>query len=241
MSGHQPCEGTVRLVREDRVPRWPSRDDRLVRTSSPRRSSITVGVSRTITSPGNSRPHATLLYHYFHPDDVVSARLFSDLAEGLVACGWDVTVVPCNRGCRDESVSLPLKENWNGIRIERAWRPRFVQASTIGRLANTAWMLASWAKASITIPRRRQDVMIVGTDPVFGVLAAIPWRALRRRTRIVHWCHDLHPEAAIADGMTRESSLATRVVKRFVQAAYRRCDVLAVYCAPKTGRGVELG
>ena len=184
-------------------------------------------IPRTSTSPSTSRPHATLLYHYFHPDDVVSARLFSDLAEGLVARGWDVTAVPCNRGCRDESVSLSLTEEWNGVRIRRAWRPRFVQASTFGRLANTAWMLASWAKAAITLPRRKREVMIVGTDPVFGVLAAIPWRTLRQRTKIVHWCHDLHPEAAIAEGMTRESSLATRVVKRHIQGAYHRCDVLA--------------
>ena len=41
-------------------------------------------------------PHATILYHYFHPDDVVSARHFSDLAEGLVERGWhgDGAAVP---------------------------------------------------------------------------------------------------------------------------------------------------
>jgi glycosyltransferase involved in cell wall biosynthesis len=69
--------------------------------------------------------------------------------------------------------------------------------------------------------------MIVGTDPLFGVLAAVPWRTFRSRTRIVHWCHDLYPEAPIAEGMIRESSLAVQLLKRFLTAAYRRCDVLA--------------
>ena len=39
--------------------------------------------------PG-ARPKICVLYHFFHPDDVVSARHFSDLAEGFVEAGWDV-------------------------------------------------------------------------------------------------------------------------------------------------------
>jgi colanic acid biosynthesis glycosyl transferase WcaI len=173
------------------------------------------------------KPHAVLLYHYFHPDDVVSARLYSDLAEGLVTRGWDVTAVPCGRGCRDESVTYPPAEDWHGVRIRRAWRPAFRQSSNRGRLLNAGWMLASWAKAAITLPRRKREVMVVGTDPVLGVLAAVPWRTLRRRTGIVHWCHDLYPEAPIADGMVRETSPPVRVLKRLLAAAYRRCDLLA--------------
>lgn len=173
------------------------------------------------------RPHAVLLYHYFHPDDVVSARLFSDLAEGLTARGWDVTAAPCHRGCRDESVALPLREDWNGVRVRRVWRPVFRQSSNRGRLLNAAWMLAGWAWAAVALPRRPREVVVVGTDPVLGVLAAIPWRTLRRRTGIIHWCHDLYPEAPIAEGMVRESSPAVRGLKRLLAAAYRRCDVLA--------------
>lgn len=175
----------------------------------------------------NSRPHAVLLYHYFHPDDVVSARLFSDLAVGLTERGWDVTAAPCNRGCRDEAVIRPLAEEWGGGRIRRVWRPLFRQASAGGRLLNAAWMLAAWARAAVTLPRHRREVVVVGTDPVFGVLAAIPWRALRRRSGIVHWCHDLHPDASVADGTFGEASLPVRALRRLLGAAYRRCDVLA--------------
>ena len=173
------------------------------------------------------RPHAVLLYHYFHPDDVVSARLFSELAEGLVARGWDVTAVPCNRGCRDESLTYPAAESWNGVRVRRAWRPALPQATNRGRLLNAAWMLAAWAKAAVTLPRRQREVMVVGTDPVLGVLAALPWSAVRRHTRIAHWCHDLYPEAPIADGMVRESSAVVRLLRRVLAAAYRRCRLVA--------------
>lgn len=91
------------------------------------------------------RPHAVLLYHFFHPDPVVSARQFADLAEGLTARGWDVTAMPAARGCRDEADTFPLRETWAGGRVERVWRPGWRQAKTTGRLLNTAWMLTAWA------------------------------------------------------------------------------------------------
>lgn len=173
------------------------------------------------------RPHVTLLYHYFHPDDVVSARLFADLAEGLTARGWAVTAMPCHRGCRDERVTYPLAEDWNGVAIRRAWRPAFRQASARGRVLNAGWMLAAWATAAVVLPHRRRDVMVVGTDPILGVLATLPWRLVRRRTRIVHWCHDLYPEAAVAEGILRPTSLPMRVLTPLLRATYRQCDLIA--------------
>ena len=50
--------------------------------------------------------------------------------------------------------------------------------------------------------------MIVGTDPMLSVLVALPWRVLRRRSRIVHWCFDLYPDAAVAEGMLRRDVAA---------------------------------
>ncbi|MDY3551868.1 glycosyltransferase family 4 protein [Gemmata sp. JC717] len=175
----------------------------------------------------SDRPHAVLLYHYFHPDDVVSARMFTDLADGLVARGWDVTAIPCNRGCREESIAHPLNETHDGVSIRRVWRPPFRQASARGRVLNAAWMLCAWARAAVTLPRRRNEVMIVGTDPVLGVLAALPWWALRWRAGIVHWCHDLYPDAAVAEGMLKAGSLPVRVLNWLLAKAYRRCGVIA--------------
>jgi hypothetical protein len=78
------------------------------------------------------RPRAAILYHYFYPDDVVSARHYADLAEGLRDRGWDVEVWTSNRACRDESVCYPSREVWRGIRIHRIRKPRFTSGSPIG-------------------------------------------------------------------------------------------------------------
>lgn len=172
------------------------------------------------------RPHATVLYHYFHPDDVVSARHLSDLAEGLVRRGWDVTAAPCHRGCRDESKTYPRREVWKGVVIERVWRPNLKQASTKGRLINAAWLLAAWSIRGLFGRRRKQEVMIVGTDPILSVLTAIPWRWARRHCGIAHWCFDLYPEAPIAEGMVKESHVSIRLLKMILGMAYRRCGLM---------------
>jgi len=173
------------------------------------------------------RPHAVILYHYFYPDDVVSARHLSDLAEGLAIRGWEVTAMPCNRGCRDEALTYPRREQWRGIAIRRVWRPAFAQSSNRGRLLNAAWMCATWSWAAVSSPRRTNEVLIVGTDPILSVLTALPWRFFRTGTRVAHWCFDLYPEAALADGLLTEASVVVRLLKRLLAAAYRRCGLIA--------------
>ena len=175
----------------------------------------------------SSAPHATVLYHYFHPDDVVSARHLSDLATGLAERGWTVTARPCHRGCRDESKTYPMSEKWNGVDIRRVWRPNLKQSSNKGRLLNAAWMIGAWSFTGVFGQRRQKEVMIVGTDPVLSPLVALPWRFARTRCRVAHWAFDLYPEAPIAEGMIRESSLPVRVLKSLLKQAYRRCDLMA--------------
>lgn len=168
-------------------------------------------------------PAVLVLYQYFQPDDVVSAIHFADLCEGLHNRGWDVTVLPCNRGCRDESASYPIRETWRGVKIHRVWRPGFRQSSNLGRLANIVWMICAWTFAAV---RYRPDVLIVGTDPIGSVLTAIPWKILRPSVKIAHWCFDVYPEVAIADGVLKEQSRTSASVRRLVRAAYAMCDVL---------------
>ena len=63
-----------------------------------------------------------LIYHFFHPDPVISARLFSDLAGELVQAGYQVTVFTGNRMIRSDE-KLPPKEVWNEVEIRRFSRP----------------------------------------------------------------------------------------------------------------------
>lgn len=187
---------------------------------------------------GTRSPSALVLYHYFHPDDVVSAQHYGDLCRDLVKKGWKVTTLPCNRGCRSEVLTYPKAEVWEGVTIKRVWRPKFRQASFLGRLANSIWMTLAWSLAAL---RHNPDVLFVGTDPIFGVLCAVPWKWLRPKTQIVHWCFDLHPEAAVAAGMFRENSLPVRLLKPMLRRAYRNCALIGSLGPCMTGRLQQYG
>lgn len=178
-------------------------------------------------STGQRRPHVTLLYHFFHPDDVVSAQLYSQLAEGLAKRGWHVTVRPANRRWVGGGKPFPRGEEWQGISVHRVRRPGWNQASILGRCLNSIWMLLAWSWIALTARRHPQEVMIVGTDPVLGVLAALPWKWFRR-TQAIHWCYDLYPEAVVAEGILHRYSPLVRLLNRLMRSAYRRCDLIAV-------------
>ncbi len=125
-----------------------------------------------------------------------------------------------------EQLSTPLEECYDGVEIRRVWRPAFSQSSNLGRIANTIFVLLAWTWRALVTKRSENECVIIGTDPPLSVLAAIPWRLLRRKTKIVHWCHDLYPDAAVAEGIFKKDSLAVRMIQRVTNLAYRNCDYL---------------
>ena len=108
-----------------------------------------------------------LIYHFFHPDTVISARLFSDLAEEL-AKEYDVTVYTGNRLIRSDEI-LAESEEWKNVKIQRFSRPNFSQGSNFGRLFNSAILQLKWLNA-FRKNRKKFDAVIVGTDPQFAYM-----------------------------------------------------------------------
>ena len=73
------------------------------------------------------RPRVAILYHFLHPDDVISAQLFSGLAEDLAARGWAVEALASNRSCHANLTYRPSIERWNDVHLRRICRPRLPQ------------------------------------------------------------------------------------------------------------------
>ena len=168
-------------------------------------------------------PRAVVLYHYQYPDDVVSGRQFDGLGVGLVKRGWHVVALPCNRSLHHETQKYPLHDTWGGVTFRRVWRPPLRQASSIGQIVNAVWMISAW---SLTAFRSQADVLIIGANPILSVLVARAWSLFQPKTVIVHWCFDLYPEAAIADGLLREDSLLVKFLKKLLRPAYRSCNLV---------------
>ena len=165
-----------------------------------------------------------LIYHYFHPEEVISARLFTQLAENLAADRHDVTVYTGNRLMRQKG-KLPECEQLNGINIKRFPRPELSQSSNAGRVLNSFILQVKWL-ASLIFQRRKFDAVILGTDPQFSYLM-IPWiKLFYHKTKIIYWAFDLYPEALSASG-GRLMRIAAQLITPFTRYAYRKTDVIA--------------
>jgi hypothetical protein len=171
------------------------------------------------------QPTALVLYHYLYPDQVVSSVLLTQLCTGLTERGWRVMGSACNRGYEDTACRYPQRSVWNQVDFLRIWRPGLRQSSSIGRLFNAAWMICAWSLLALN-PCIRPEVIVVGTDPVLSLIVALVWRLFRPKVRVAHWCFDLYPEAALAEGLLDEKSLFVKLLKAILRRAYRRCDLI---------------
>ncbi|HMO34739.1 MAG TPA: glycosyltransferase family 4 protein [Gemmatales bacterium] len=173
-----------------------------------------------------SEPRIAILYHFFHPDDVISGQLFSGLAEDLAKRGWSVEALTSNRSCHGDVTLRPSQEIWNNVQIKRIWRPRWRQSSSRGRIFNALWMIIAWSLIALRSSKKLPHILLIGTDPVLTIMVASVVKTIRPQVRIVHWAYDLYPEAAIADDLLRPQSKFVKFIQGLLRYAYRCCDIV---------------
>ena len=129
---------------------------------------------------------------FYWPEEPATAQLLTDLAEGLAARGWPVTVVTSHPGRPD----LPSAEMRHGVHIHRVRGPRWGRTSLPGRIADFAAFLfgaQSWLLRHLAA----DDLVIAKTDP--PMLGTWLWPVIAlRRGRLLHWAQDIYPEVAMA-------------------------------------------
>jgi len=172
-------------------------------------------------------PKIVVLYHYYRPDDVVSAQHIADLCEELVKRGWEVETWPANRSCHHvEDVYGLGEEVIGGVRVKRVWRPKLERESFLRRIAVSLWMEAVWAWRAAFPKGGRPDIYLTGTDPFFAVFLS-PWLKRVGRARTAHWCFDMYPEYPIADGVISGSNPLVGILRWMLRGAYGACDLVA--------------
>ena len=162
-----------------------------------------------------------------YPDDVAGALQLDGLARDLAGKGWEVEAFPCNRGRHDGTKVYAPSDIRRGVSYRRVWRPGFSQEAFSGRLANSLWMILAWSRLAFRGRRRRPSVIVIGTDPVFAAVAAIPLRLFAPGIRLAHWCFDMHPEAAVVNGIKGDRALTVRLARAAMRRAYRSFDLIA--------------
>jgi glycosyltransferase involved in cell wall biosynthesis len=167
-------------------------------------------------------PSCVILYQYYYPDDLVSARHFTDFAEGLSASGWDVRIFTSNRYCRKQGSIVPPYETYHGVCIRRFKSFSFFQSKYIGRLINGFFLSMAWFFSLLFV---HTDVIVFGTDPQFSFYIIPLLAFFRPDLRFTIWGFDLYPEAVIADGI-KLPKIVKKVLFWWAGVSYRCCGLL---------------
>ncbi|HEX8140320.1 MAG TPA: glycosyltransferase family 4 protein [Pyrinomonadaceae bacterium] len=165
-----------------------------------------------------------ILNQFFYPDHSATSQLMTELAESLKEHGVEVTAL-AGRGRYNGGAPLPKREDYRGVRIERAWATGYGKGSILGRLADylSFYVGASWKL--LRLPRH-DIVMALTTPPLIGLIALLIGRL--RGMRVVMLVQDLYPDIAIALGTLNGRHPATRVLGFLSRMMLRRADRVIV-------------
>lgn len=169
-------------------------------------------------SGGKRRIRVAFIQRSVPPDRSAAGKLLLDLALGLDAERFEVTILAAR-----VPTAAPREEVVGTVRIIRVGWLGFSRASFVRRLLGLlgAWSALAWN--AIRIPR--PDVIVTLTDPPLSVAlgAAV---ARIRGCRHVHWAQDVYPEVAVAGGVLVEGSAVHRMLEEVANAALQRCDAV---------------
>lgn len=148
-------------------------------------------------APSGSR-RVVFVNRFYWPDHSATAQILTDLATGLAAQGWEVTVI-ASRLRYEGGETLAARETHEGVAIQRVATTRFGRGSLVGRAID---YISFYPTAMIAAFRalRRGDILVAKTDPPLLQipLSLVSWL---RRAKQVNWMQDVFPEVAAASGM----------------------------------------
>jgi len=147
-----------------------------------------------------------LLNQFFPPDLAPTGQMASELAEDLVAAGFEVTVV-ASRGSYLGGERLPERDTWRGVDVRRLAATSLGKGSLLHRALDYGSFHAAAAWALARLPRH--DVVVAMTTPPLIAATGLVAKA-RRGSRLVYWVQDLYPEIAIAFGALGPDSAMAR-------------------------------
>ena len=145
-----------------------------------------------------------IVHQFFYPDHSAVSQLMTDLAESLVERGVKVTAI-AGRGTYNGGRRLAKREEYRGVKIERAWTTSYGKRTLRGRLCDylSFYVGAAWKLMRV----KRHDIVLVLTQPAVALV------------------QDVYPDVAVAVGVVRPDSFSTRFLdwlnRRSLQAMDR--------------------
>lgn len=182
------------------------------------------------------KPRLIFANRFYAPDHSATAQMLTDVAEGLAAKDWDVTILTSRLSYDDPAASYVPKEDREGVRVLRVATTGFGRSNLIGRAFD---YLSFYASSFFRLLRiaRKGDIVIIKTDPP---LLSVPlgFAARLKGAKRVNWLQDIFPETAAELGLTIARGPVGKLLAGIRNHSLRRAD-LNVVIGPRMGERVK--
>ncbi len=163
------------------------------------------------------------LCQFFYPEYISSATLPFDTALALKKAGFSVDALCGYPKEYANGETVPLKEEVEGIRIQRVKYIQMGRKSFFGRLVNyfsfTFAMLLRLFKMA-----KYKTVIVYSNPPILPWVAS--WAKLFFDTKLIFVAYDLYPEIAEKTNTLRSGNIICRLMNHINQCVYKRADAV---------------
>lgn len=159
------------------------------------------------------------LCQFFYPEHNSSATLPFDTAKYLVAHGFTVDALCGYPKEYSDQAHVPLKEEQDGVEIQRIRYIQLGRASKLGRLINYFSFTAS-AFFHLFKLRKYKSVIVYSNPPILPFIALLG--NMLFGTKIVFVAYDVYPEVAYASNSLRPDSIIAKGMRWLNHLMYQR-------------------
>ena len=161
------------------------------------------------------------LCQFFYPEHNSSATLPFDTAKYLVAHGFTVDALCGYPKEYSDQAHVPLKEEQDGVEIQRIRYIQLGRASKLGRLINYFSFTAS-AFFHLFKLRKYKSVIVYSNPPILPFIALLG--NMLFGTKIVFVAYDVYPEVAYASNSLRPDSIIAKGMRWLNHLMYQRAS-----------------
>ncbi|MCX5751421.1 MAG: glycosyltransferase family 4 protein [Candidatus Saganbacteria bacterium] len=150
-----------------------------------------------------------ILSQIFYPEMISTGQNLTELAEELVKMGVDVKALCGPVTIIKETVKIPSRIEYKGIKIRRVWGTRFPKLHILGRILNQLTFALS-VFVTLLLDRSKRPILVVTNPPFLPYFCAL-LRSFRIGNAYLFLVHDVYPETAIGLGLMKQNSLLVRL------------------------------
>ncbi len=183
----------------------------------------------------------------FPPEINSASHLIFDLGSEFVRRGHGVTVVTGYPSYSFDPATLPekyksglwMRESTGGIEVVRSRTLHMPRHIPVLRGIDQLAMAFGFSLAALLLPRKRPDVVLVYSPPMFLGLSGWVMRMFRG-AKVVLNVQDLFPQNAIDLGVLKSSTLIG-IFRRIESFLYKKLDAVAVHSGGNRDHVVRCG